>query len=26
VLQWMRDTGIESPALRSLAAQVRELP
>jgi len=26
VLQWMRDTGIESPALRSLAARVRELP
>ena len=26
VLQWMHDTGIESPALRSLAAQVRELP
>ncbi|HSW26801.1 MAG TPA: hypothetical protein VLJ62_28860 [Burkholderiaceae bacterium] len=26
VLQWMQATGVESPALRSLAAQVRELP
>ena len=26
VLQWMQATGIESPALRSLAASLRELP
>ena len=26
VLQWMRDTGIESPVLRSLAAKVQALP